>query len=166
MHERVRNQLLLTSTQQRMLSMCRVSSESVNVINSDLSQHSRECFRCAAFPAKARFNVFCQNKLPILNFRELKTQFLRSVFPIAALVRDFQQCSSSSQVFKGQEFMTSSVHLLSRGRTFVTFHLKYYFVKDKKDGSRLVQAIVRCDQVICCGAENFRSTGSVYMNFD
>ena len=59
MHERVRNQLLLTSAQQRMLSMCRVSSESVNVIKSDLSQHSRECFGCAAFRAKARFNVFC-----------------------------------------------------------------------------------------------------------
>ena len=133
MHERVRNQLLLTSTQQRMLSMCRVSSESVNVINSDLSQHSRECFRCAAFPAKARFNVFCQNKLPIINFRELKTQFLRSVFPIAALVRDFQQCSSSSQVFKGQQFMPRIHDQLSSSsfawQNFCNFSFKILFCK-------------------------------------
>ena len=34
--------------------------------------------------------------------------------------------------------MTSSVHLHSRGRAFVTFHRKYYFVKNKKYGKFII----------------------------
>ena len=34
--------------------------------------------------------------------------------------------------------MTSSVHLLSRGRAFVTFHIKYYFIENKRDGKFII----------------------------
>ena len=54
-------------------------------------------------------------------------QFLRSVFPIAALLHDFQ---------------TSSVHLLSCGRAFVIFHTKYYFVKNKRDVKPIINIII------------------------
>ena len=34
--------------------------------------------------------------------------------------------------------MTSSVHPLSRVRAFVTFHIKYYFIENKRDGKFII----------------------------